>query len=374
MSTIRIVTVFSSVLILVACSFSPSDSQLSDDGTGLSTSSAVSSVSSSNPSLTHNVTYFGMVEELGPSIYMQGSHKLTLDDGRFILLDSSSPEVQLAEFIGERVEVTGATEPTVEAGGTIMHAETIVRVLSQSSLSSAMSSSQYAFCGGIAGLSCPVGYACIDDSSDSCDPLAGGADCIGICVPAAAQSSSSTATVSSAPVSSVRSSVASSVPVLSSSSSSSLSSSVSSTASTSSSQSSLAQGPNEATVAAMAKRNYADESKWSQEYCSAHIGFCLPVHKDWYYVSFGAKAGSLWHVEFSIQDFSEMGSGVISLDLRLGSSLTSAMRDGSVEVNGSNVIGYKDWGGNHHFEITADARLKTAVQYLIDHISSVADQ
>ena len=38
------------------------------------------------------------------------------------------------------------------------------------------------FCGGIAGLPCPEGYTCVDDPRDDCDPLAGGADCGGICV------------------------------------------------------------------------------------------------------------------------------------------------------------------------------------------------
>ena len=38
-------------------------------------------------------------------------------------------------------------------------------------------------CGGIAGFPCPEGFECVDDPSDSCDPNAGGADCIGICLP-----------------------------------------------------------------------------------------------------------------------------------------------------------------------------------------------
>jgi hypothetical protein len=38
------------------------------------------------------------------------------------------------------------------------------------------------FCGGIAGIPCPDGQACIDDPSDDCDPKHGGADCGGICV------------------------------------------------------------------------------------------------------------------------------------------------------------------------------------------------
>jgi hypothetical protein len=37
-----------------------------------------------------------------------------------------------------------------------------------------------AFCGGIAALPCPEGYACVDDPTDSCDP-ANGADCGGVC-------------------------------------------------------------------------------------------------------------------------------------------------------------------------------------------------
>jgi hypothetical protein len=37
-------------------------------------------------------------------------------------------------------------------------------------------------CGGIAGIPCPAGFTCVDDPRDDCDPEAGGADCIGICV------------------------------------------------------------------------------------------------------------------------------------------------------------------------------------------------
>eukprot|EP01083_Nonionella_stella_P253698 872718_1 len=37
-------------------------------------------------------------------------------------------------------------------------------------------------CAGFPGLSCPAHHTCIDDPSDSCDPLNGGADCNGICI------------------------------------------------------------------------------------------------------------------------------------------------------------------------------------------------
>eukprot|EP01084_Bolivina_argentea_P043190 79579_1 len=36
-------------------------------------------------------------------------------------------------------------------------------------------------CGGIAGLTCPNGYTCIDDPRDTCDPKNNGADCSGFC-------------------------------------------------------------------------------------------------------------------------------------------------------------------------------------------------
>lgn len=39
-------------------------------------------------------------------------------------------------------------------------------------------------CGGLTGRPCPRGYTCVDDPSDSCDPMNGGADCGGICVKA----------------------------------------------------------------------------------------------------------------------------------------------------------------------------------------------
>lgn len=37
-------------------------------------------------------------------------------------------------------------------------------------------------CGGFGGLACPEGMTCVDDPSDSCDPMQGGADCMGRCV------------------------------------------------------------------------------------------------------------------------------------------------------------------------------------------------
>lgn len=38
------------------------------------------------------------------------------------------------------------------------------------------------YCGGIAGVPCPGTLQCVDYPADDCDPAAGGADCVGICV------------------------------------------------------------------------------------------------------------------------------------------------------------------------------------------------
>ena len=48
---------------------------------------------------------------------------------------------------------------------------------------SAQVSTPGGMCGGLAGLPCPEGFACIEDPSDSCDPATGGADCSGVCLP-----------------------------------------------------------------------------------------------------------------------------------------------------------------------------------------------
>lgn len=39
------------------------------------------------------------------------------------------------------------------------------------------------YCGGFAGFPCDDGYVCVDVPGDGCDPLHGGADCDGVCVP-----------------------------------------------------------------------------------------------------------------------------------------------------------------------------------------------
>ena len=75
------------------------------------------------PRETPNVTYKGVVQPAGISIYQQGSHRLVLEDDRFILLESD--QIDLNGYVGESVEVFGSISPTVEEGGIIMTVENI---------------------------------------------------------------------------------------------------------------------------------------------------------------------------------------------------------------------------------------------------------
>ena len=72
---------------------------------------------------TKDVQYTGIVRPAGISIYQEGSHRLLLPDGRFILLESKTAD--LNGYVNEEVDITGALRPTVEAGGMIMRVETI---------------------------------------------------------------------------------------------------------------------------------------------------------------------------------------------------------------------------------------------------------
>ncbi|MFA7681711.1 MAG: hypothetical protein WCX61_01640, partial [Candidatus Peribacteraceae bacterium] len=102
-------------LTLTGC-VQPPSGQPSDvaDEESSSIVSSVSSESDLTERETKNVTYQGVVQASGISIYQQGTHRLMMPDGRFILLEST--DVDLNGYVGEEVEVTGALRPTVEAG------------------------------------------------------------------------------------------------------------------------------------------------------------------------------------------------------------------------------------------------------------------
>ncbi len=273
---------------------------------------------------TRNVSYRGTLEPLGPSIYQQGTHMLALGDGRMILLESSM--VDFDPFIGTSVEVFGALRPTVEAGGIIMRVEQII------------------------GLSAGSGVSISSHSSSSSSSSR------------SSEGKSSLKVVQSSAVSFV----ASSLPAPSSAPAVSRSSTPVSLPASSLSVSSAApvsDAGRDVRVRLMAKEDIS-AARWTQLYCSSHIGFCIPIHKNWWYISFGNTSDTLWHVEINSESFETLGSGIISIDLIGGDIGSSGHSDSEVRVSGDTVTGYRSWTQGRHFAISADARLEAAVRYM----------
>lgn len=289
---------------------------------GSESSASSSAVSSEDIPETHNVTYRGTVEELGATMYMQGSHALSLGDGRMLILESSA--VELETYVGHEVEVFGSLRPTVEAGGIIMRVERITDFSS---------------------------------SSASAQPS----------VSSARSSSVSSAMKSIAPsVASAATSRSSVLPTVSSTRSSTVSS-----AAPGSTPSANGDAAMEARIAMMSKQDMADRN-WTQQYCSDHVAFCVPVHRNWWFVSFGNTTRTLWHVEVSPEDFETMGSGPITVDL-IGGDL-SGHSDGDVTVSGGVATGYRSWTQGRHIEIRADARLEAAVRYMTQNLRTTESE
>ena len=275
---------------------------------------------------TQNVSYQGTVETVGIGIVMEGTQQLRLIDGRVILLESR--DIDLNKYLGKKVSVFGATRPTVEGSQIIMRVQEVMLLEDEASSESSADSS----------------------SAESI-----------------AAESSSAAPVSSAAAAVSSSNIASSVaPAISSAAPSSAA--VSSSAATASASVSVDVM---AHANAMAKDNMAP-ANWSQQYCTAHIGFCIPVHRNWWFKSFGTTTTSLWHVEISNAEMNNLGEGPIVIRLLSGNSASKKATDGQVRVQGDTVIGFKDWDGSEHFEISAPANLQAAVAYLIENLAATA--
>lgn len=352
--------ILSLTLGLAACNFGASSDPSDVNGS--------SSSSSGQPDdlVTHNVSYSGTIDELGVTSYMQGTHKLTMSDGQFLLLESTDANLNLNTYLGKKVEVHGSLQPTVEVGGMLLKAEEVIILDASSSSSEETVDGAQKMCGGIAGIPCEDDQECVDDPSDGCDPMNGGADCSGICISVMMESSSSSSSssVMSSSVATTSSRTSSSASAVTSSSPASISSSAASVPADSAAM--------EQQNAMLAKQTYDQDSLWTQKYCTSHIAFCVPVHKNWYFMSFGATTSNLWHVELGMSDIQELGDGAIIMNLVSGSSASMQAQDGQIKTQGSDVIGFKDWEDGTHFEIIADARLKAAVSYMLSHITPYA--
>ena len=120
-----------------------------------------------------------------------------------------------------------------------------------------------------------------------------------------------------------------------------------------------------ASIRAMAKVA-VDATTFTTKYCSSHIGFCIPLHKYWFYQSFGANVSpNLWHVEVSDKSIDDAGQGVIMVNLVSG-GLTGT--EGVAVAQGDFVVASRQWTGNRHFEISGPAALKAAVEFMANGV------
>ena len=97
--------------------------------------------------------------------------------------------------------------------------------------------------------------------------------------------------------------------------------------------------------------------------------FCAPVHRNWWFKSFGATTTSLWHVEISSEPLENLGDGPISIDLLTGSFDNL---DQTVQTKGSIAVGYRAWTDNRRFEVSGDASLSDAIRYITVHFTTEA--
>lgn len=292
-----------STFALGACAFNAAPT---DEGTSSSSSSSASS-----ESVIEDVSYTGIIHELGVSIYMQGTHKLVLENGQFLILESNS--LDLNNYLERSVRVTGDVRPTVEEGGMIMRVETVSAMEQSSDISASSDMSE----------------SSVDSSSS------------------AASIASSRAAVSSIASSRAASSIAAA-----------------------SSSSVIAV---DVKAQAMAKANMGAAS-WTQQYCSKQIGFCAPIHRNWWFTSFGATSTYLAHVEVSSEELQALGDGPLSINVVSGSINGTGKSDGQVATEGGDTVGYRAWSNDRHIEVRAPSILAEAVRYITQNIAAAPVQ
>ena len=293
---------------------------------------------------TSNVSYSGVVQPSGISIYTEGSHRLVLPEGKFILLESDA--LDLNGYVGENVVVFGSLRPTVEAGGMIMRVDRIEladgATASGSSLSSSSSSD-----------SSELSSALSEVSAESV---------------ASSEAVSKAESAASKPASSAASTAQSKATVASSTSSSAVKSSAVSKSSQQEASQPETDAQFETRVLSMSHQNL-ESAQWTQQYCTSHIGFCAPVHRNWWFKSFGATSTELWHVEINSEPLDMLGDGPVVIRLMTGADTAA---DGTVTTQGAKVTFIKSWSLDRHFEIVADKRLEAIVRYIGTHLTEFA--
>ena len=281
------------------------------------------------------VNYEGTLQKLGVSIYMEGTHRLFTDETATpILLRSAA--LRLDDYVDERVRITGQARPAVEGDAVIVDVVKIdlledlaPMVLGETGASTAAVSS-----------SAPASSSSV------------------------AQTSSADKSSSAAPLSSSTAAKASSSAAAKSSSSDA---SLAPRSTAASSEVGSASSVNRSSLAAATGK--ADTGSFTQSYCSSHIGFCVPLHKNWYYQSFGANVSpSLWHIEAGAGPIENTGDGVIMVNLVSG-PVPGAQEGVAIDQADGTVVAYRQWTGNRHFAISGPKETKAAIEHMTQNLS-----
>ena len=304
---------------------------------------------------TNNVTYTGTVQPAGISVYQQGSHRLVLPGGKFVLLESD--DIDLNGYVDEEVQIFGALRPTVEAGGMIMRVERIELVVTEvdeivEELPLAPEGEEPP---AEEPIEEPVEEAPIEESPTDAEEAEELTDEKEIEAIEEIEESNE-----EEPLPSTDEEVAEEdIEVIEE-----VEEDVVEEETSEEPSAELLER-----IELMERQDYS-AANWTQEYCTSHIAFCAPVHRNWWFKSFGATSSTLWHVELSPEPIESLGQGPIVVELIAGSIGDS---DGTVEVVDGSAIGYREWTFGRHFRISAASTLEAPVRYITENISDYAN-
>ena len=308
-------SVFISALVLTACSTQPA--KPIEDLADPSLEQVSSEKSERVIRETKNVSYSGTVKPLGISIYMEGTHRLSLSDGRFILLESDS--IDLNGYVGEIVDALGAIRPTVESDAMIMRVESISLIEDEEDESVELSDEQSS--------SSVSSESVISGETESTEPSQSpNKEPSAAAVPEESSDEESEVTPDTPPTLEFLESMKD-----------------------------------------MASEEYSADN-WTQEYCTAHIGFCIPIHRNWWYKSFGATSSHYWHLEMNAAPIEQLGEGPLVVNLDGESIEALGIEEGTIRTEGEYVVGYRSWTNGRHFEIRAHHTLTDAVRYITEQL------
>jgi|TARA_Y100000310_G_scaffold295896_1_gene327673 hypothetical protein len=285
---------------------------------------------------TENVTYTGVVQPAGISVYQQGSHRLVLPGGKFVLLESE--DLDLNGYVDEEVQIFGALRPTVEAGGMIMRVEKIELVAKES----------------------------LDDVDDLIEELPVATE-----EEVAEEPTEEPTEDQGEPSADPEDTEVQELPDTEEPPTEEVDEVVEEVSEEPAEEAPAAEPTAEYTerIELMARQDYS-AANWTQQYCTSHISFCAPVHRNWWFKSFGATSSTLWHVELSPEPIESLGQGPIVVELIAG---TIGEADGTVDTTNGEAVGYKEWTFGRHFRISGDVSLVDAIKYITENITEYAN-